>query len=71
MYGGADDNVGPNVVDKSGDVVVRLTSLFLATVIICILITSILPFLWLCIFIVKGRILLEPLGLIEFGCRSL
>ena len=26
MYGGADDNVGPNVVDKSGDVLVRLTS---------------------------------------------
>ena len=26
MHGGADDNVGPNVVDKSDDVLVRLTS---------------------------------------------
>ena len=27
MYGGADDNVAEHVVDKSGDVVIRLTSL--------------------------------------------
>ena len=30
MYGGADDAVGEKIVDKSGDIVIRLTSIPLA-----------------------------------------
>ena len=69
MYGGADDAVGETIVDKSGDVVIRLISPLLGYG--YHMYTDLHLFLLLCIFIFIGLISLELLGLIVLGCRSL